>query len=398
LKVIVQSDKKRSLDGVDKHDVQVSTALESRLNLSETHVWWQCSMKSRIPMRRFLPFGVFLFLLGAPMGCGPKPPAEVDDPQAEELDGVLPEPIPGLRQVVCLFSDLREPYQRAQAQYLEWRDGDDESFVAAWLDARGDAKRQTRQLKQVLANPPEALLIQVIDASRVAPLLRELRKKKVFVIGMDVEEDGAARDGYDCRLMSNVAEIGALAAEVIVSALQKRAEETGSEGGRVAQLRGVEDHPWGAEVAERFQGRLAQAPEVVLVHDAPTDWIAEEATERMREALRIQKQVDVVFAHDDFMAQAAHRTAVAAGVREGMLIIGVNAFSGREGGVEMLRKQELDVTIYRPLLLDFAWDLLRQRTEDAGFRPRSEYRLPIRVFRPTDLDQPANLRYPTVNP
>lgn len=355
-------------------------------------------MKPWIPVRQLLPFGVFLCLLGSPIGCGPKPPAEVEDPEAGKFDGVLPEPIPGLRQVVCLFSDLREPYQRAQAQYLEWRDGDDESFVAAWLDARGDVRRQTRQLKKVLAQPPEALLIQVIDESLAAPLLRELRKKQVFVIGLDVKKDGAARDGIDCRLVSNGAEIGALAAEVTCSALRKRAEEMGSVGGRVAQLRGLEDHPWGAEVNEGFTEKLAQAPEVVLVHDAPTDWIADEAAARMREALRIQKQVDVVFAHDDFMAQSAHQAAVTAGVREEMLIVGVNAFSGREGGLEMVRKQELDVTIYRPLLLDFAWDLLRRRAGDATFRSRSEYRLPIRAFRPKDLDNPARLRFPTISP
>ena len=147
-------------------------------------------------------------------------------------------------------------------------------------------------------------------------------------------------------------------------------------------------------VHQGFSATLLAHPEAILVHDAPTDWEPAKARLRFAEALRLQAPLHVVFAHDDFLAQAIHQEAEAAGIRDNLLIIGINGFHGGEGGLEMMRRHEIDVTLVRPLLLDHIWSSATSKAS-AHFpvtHSAKIVRFRTRVIRPSDLDHPDRLQ------
>jgi len=121
------------------------------------------------------------------------------------------------------------------------------------------------------------------------------------------------------------------------------------------------------------------------VHDAPGFWSREGGAERVREALRIQRSFDAVYAHDDLMAAGAAE-ALPADLRENVFVIGTNGHGGREGGHTLVNAGVIDATVYQPLLVDFAALLIAKKIREPAFQPKPAYALDPRRVTPRDLD------------
>lgn len=261
--------------------------------------------------------------------------------------------------------------------------GSDREVRLSLSHAGGDPVRQSEQVREALRRKEDYLIISPADPVMLAPLLLEARKAGTTVIGLGEE----ARDmPCDTRLWCDQKEIGRQAGALAVKALQRRAagQELATVQGRVLMIRGSEDSVLCARRAEGFLEALAAEPGVILVHDAPGFWTQEGGRLRTEEALRIQRVLDVVYAHNDLMALGS---AKALGEqRESVLVIGTDGLGGRNGGLPLVNEGMLDGTIYQPLLVDFAAILVARRMEDPAFVPRPEYELKPRAVTPRDLD------------
>lgn len=289
------------------------------------------------------------------------------------------------KQVVCLFSDSRMPFQQAQAQFLNLLDAQDPEHFLVTEDAKGSLSQQIAQIDALLAKPPNVLLIQPVDLPQILTSLNALKQNGARIIVFDPPDSVDSAAQVDAVIACDPKLIGRAAAEVAIKALTKRASERvePEPKGRILEIRGSDDSPWSSRVHEGFSEALGSKNAIVLVHDAPADWSTSNAKLRYAEALRLQKSIDVVFAHDDLLAQAVHSASVAAGTRENTLIIGVNGFIGPEGGLEMVRRNEIDATIQRPFLIDNAWHLKVAPKDLTGTTDVQLKPLPIT---PTDLD------------
>ena len=101
---------------------------------------------------------------------------------------------------------------------------------------------------------------------------------------------------------------------------------------RILQFRGDSYSACSSAVHAGYAECLTPTTSVILGHDTPADWTSANVQPRYAEALRLQKSIDVVFAHDDILAQAAHLAATADGTREDISYIGITGFAGTEGG------------------------------------------------------------------
>jgi ABC-type sugar transport system substrate-binding protein len=294
--------------------------------------------------------------------------------------------------LICLFGDARMPFQRAQAQYVHWRDAADPLVVAETWDAGGSVKQQAAQLQQLIASPPQVLFLQPLATSPQVEQLTQLRSAGCRIVVFDPPPGTDWSKVADWVLVSDPESLGRQAAEAAVEALQKRARPSPDPGplGRLVELRGADESAFSEAVHSGFSAALAAQPHTPLVHDAPTDWDPAKAKLRFAEAHRLQAPFQVVFAHDDFLAQAVHQAAVELGIRDDLLIIGVNAFHGAEGGLEMLRRQEIDATFLRPFQLDHIWSEATQAAAPSPPLPRV-LRFRARLVRPADLDEPGPL-------
>jgi ribose transport system substrate-binding protein len=205
------------------------------------------------------------------------------------------------------------------------------------------------------------------DAEKLTPTLREAVAAgvRVFVFSADLPEDACT-----CALFTDERQLGQMAGEYVVSALKTKAEAEGQPGpaGRVVLLRGDEESASSREGAEGFVRAMQPFPGIVLVHDAPADWSEKGGADRIREALRIQKRFDVIYAQNDLIAVGASKAVreSSAEARESMLILGTDGVPGKGAGVAMVISGELDATVYHPPLVDAAWPVMQSILDHSG--------------------------------
>lgn len=300
---------------------------------------------------------VAVLVLGL-VGCGP-----VDPGAGAEDDGREGTGAEGRTKILMVTDSFVTPFRNYQVQMLAGlirsRAGVD--FNA--MDVGGDALLQAGLLDKAVAESVDVLLVFPLLSDAVVEALQRAQQQgvKVVVFGGDLPGDA-----YTAEIAADEKLIGRLAGDFVVSALGQKAKDEGfmEVRGRVVQLRGGEEDMASESMAAGFSEALQKEPGIKLVHDAPGDWIEESAGLRINEAIRLQKTFDVVFAQNDLMAVGASKALTVAGMRDAVLVMGVDGAPGSQGGMERVRREELEATIYRPPLVDVAWTLLQHWLDD----------------------------------
>lgn len=286
------------------------------------------------------------------------------------------EPLPdaadksGVR-VVILADSLVSPMRNYQTILLQRLVRTRPRMEVLIYDAAGDAERQIQQVRHATGEGADFIMIFPQDAAQVAPVLRDAlaQGSKVFAFSADIPEDACT-----CSISSDEHKIGQIAGDFIVSALKTKAAGEGkpAPSGRVVLLRGEELGLASSRRAEGFLQSIQKYPGVVLVHDAPGNWNENDAAARIKEAIRLQKQFDVIYAQNDPMALGAGKAVREFSVeaRESMLIMGTDGVPGKGAGVDMVLRGEQEATIYTPPLVDLAWREVQAILDDPGHRPK----------------------------
>lgn len=288
--------------------------------------------------------------------------------------------------IVLLLQDTRIPLQQFQRDGLAMLVGRQKGCELTVQDAAGNAGQQADQFRAAIATKPSAILVSPIDPPALAALIIEAKTAGISVIGLDKRMLG---EGCTSIVFSDQRRVGRLAAETVLEALKRKSEEDGATetNGRVVQIRGLEDSFPTNELAAGFADELKKESGVILVHDAPAEWKPENATARTAEAFRLQKQFDVIFAHNDALAMGAARAAIEAGERENIFIVGADGLTGTKRGMELVRMGEIDATIVQPALVDFALQIILKLRDEPDFKPQPAYEIEPFAVVPKNVEQ-----------
>lgn len=314
-------------------------------------MWLFRSHTVRMPAP-LLQLALAALALVLPCSCGRKAP----EPGASDMI-----------RVAILADNNVNPMRNYQATLLEKLIRTRPRMEAATVHAGGDAEVQLRQVREAVQAHAAFIMVFPQDAGKLTPALREAMATgvRVFAFSADVPEDACT-----CALFTDERQLGQMAGEYIVSALKTKAQAEGQSvpTGRVVVLRGDEVSTASQESAEGFLKAIQPFPGIVLVHDAPADWSEKGGADRIREALRIQKRFDVIYAQNDLVALGASKAVreSSADARETMLILGTDGVPGKGAGIAMVISGELDATVYHPPLVDAAWPVMQSILDNAG--------------------------------
>lgn len=278
---------------------------------------------------------------------------------------------------------------------MQQRPGIDPAFV----QAGGNTATQAEQLRHLLDLRPAVLILFPEEMEPLAGLLSTalLSGTKVIVIGKKVDPQLCTT----C-IFADDKKIGALAGEYVIEALKKKSVTEGLSltSGRVVQLTGKMQSHAARERSAGFVDSIKKEPGVVLVHDAPGDWDAATTKLRLAEALRIQKNFDVVFTHSDIMARAVHQVLMEKdpAQREHILVLGVDGQPGKNGGMQMITNGEVDATIFNPPLVDLAWNIIQKMLDDPAYKPKPAYELESFMVTSEKVFELSRKQVPTPEP
>jgi ribose transport system substrate-binding protein len=157
------------------------------------------------------------------------------------------------------------------------------------------------------------------------------------------------------------------------------AEKLLPQGGNVVELKGLAGATPQAERHQGFVDAIKANPKIKIVADASGDWLREKGQAQMDALLKANPKIDVVYAHNDPMAEGAYLAAKAVGREKEMKFLGIDALPIPSGGIKAVEQGRLSATFTYPTNGKEAIAAAKKILVDCGTIEKSQI-LPTRLI------------------
>jgi signal transduction histidine kinase/DNA-binding response OmpR family regulator len=205
-----------------------------------------------------------------------------------------------------------------------------------YKQADDNSSVQVQQVKELLAESIDLLIISPNEASPLTPVVEEVYNKGIPVIVVDRK---IASTKYTNYIGADNYEIGKIAGEYVAGLLKGK--------GNVIEVVGLAASSPAIERRRGFQDGLSKYPGVQILEQVHGDWVKQKSEAALNKISARLPLADLIFAHNDVMALGAREACLKAGVQH-TRIIGVDALSGKGGGLEMVSGGLLTASLLYP--------------------------------------------------
>ena len=269
--------------------------------------------------------------------------------QEARATGPLPEgcpvPEPKDHYVIGMSQANRaEPWREAMDSQIAAAALDYPDFEVIFQDAAQDNADQVSDVENLLTQGIDLLIISPNEAAPLNEVVKEAWESCIPVIVLDrnlVDPNYSMFIGADNVAIGRAA--GAYAAEWCAA--------NGREDCQIAEIRGLEGAPPAQDRGDGFRQGLADGglSEANIVYSQNADWLRERAVPAAAAAFQAQPELDVLYGHNDPMAEGAYIAAQDAGVdATQLLFIGIDALPTPDGGIMSVLDGRLGVTFVYP--------------------------------------------------
>lgn len=204
-------------------------------------------------------------------------------------------------------------------------------------DARGDNERQVAQIRELLAEGIDLLIVSPNEAAPITPVVEEVFNQGIPVIIVDRRTTSPL---YTAYVGADNYQIGGIAGRYVANQL--------GGAGRILEIWGLRGSTPAIDRHRGFVDALQTHAELEIVAQVNGEWLQEVARERLPAVLAGQPRVDLIYAHNDMMALAAFQVAEEMGRADSLLFIGVDGLAGPNGGIQFVADGILDATFLYP--------------------------------------------------
>lgn len=234
-----------------------------------------------------------------------------------------------------------EPWRQAMNDQIAAAAKAHPNLEVVFADAAQNNAKQVADVENFLQ---QGISLLIISPNEAAPLTDVVAKahEKIPVIVLDRKVNG---DAYTMWIGANNEAIGERAGEYVA----KWAEENKRNPCNVLELRGLEGSTPAKERGDGFRKGLPKNPSAKIIASQNGDWLREKAVSVSQAMLQANPAVDVIYAHNDPMAEAAIISAETAGrdLKE-ILVVGIDALATPDGGIKSVMDGRIDVTYVYP--------------------------------------------------
>jgi ABC-type sugar transport system substrate-binding protein len=229
-------------------------------------------------------------------------------------------------------ANLTEPWRISMNEEIVNEAKKYNNLKVIYKDAGGDTNRQKKDIEDLMDSDIDLLIVSFDDTKELTPLVSKAYKS-IPVIVLD-----RAIEGFDYTLYigpDNVSigrQAGELASELI-----------GEKQGKVIEVQGMLNSPPAVERSKGFKDVLKNYKNIDISWTVIGEWQRDETEDKLTEILMKEKDIDVIFAHNDYMALGAYRAAYKLGIKD-IKVIGVDGLPGANGGLDLVDKGFLQGT------------------------------------------------------
>lgn len=249
-------------------------------------------------------------------------------------------------------ANMRESWRLALTKELKEEAAKHPGVRLVFTDATQNSEKQITDIKRLLDCGVDLLIVSPCDVKKITPVVSKVYQS-IPVIVMD-----RVVEGYDYSLFigPDNRSIGKQAGESVVRML-------GGAPGNVLEICGATNSLMSTERSAGFQGILSQKNNL----DIKKISIENESRDSTEDFLLAHKDqlngINIVFAHNDYMALGACRAVQKLGLHN-IRIIGVDGFTGENDGISLVKNEMIDETITCPTggreAIQYSMDILQK--------------------------------------
>ena len=262
---------------------------------------------------------LLLLLIGSILqGCGHKKQA--------------PEYVIGFSQ--CIGSDL---WRKTMLEEINMELSLHPGAKLIYADANGDSKTQVAQVKKMLAQGINLLIVSPNEAQPLTPVVEQAYHKGLPVIIIDRK---ISSNAYTAYVGADNYQIGKMAGQYIGAALQGK--------GNIIEIMGLPGSSPAIERQRGFTEGLKKFDQINISRQLYGDWLKSKAERQLLSVQSSLNTVDAIFAHNDVMASGAKQVLNQVKVSRPIKVFGIDALPGAGGGLQMVTDKVLDASLLYP--------------------------------------------------
>jgi len=249
-------------------------------------------------------------------------------------------------------ANVAEPYREVMDSDIEKAAAEVPQFEVVFADAAQDNAKQVSDVENFLTQQIDLLIISPNEAAPLTDVVSRAYNEGVPVIVLDRKVEG---NDYTSFIGGDNFEIGKAAGEYVANDLLP-------DGGNVAELQGLPGSTPAQERADGFREGIAGNDGIEIIAEGVGNWLREEGQSQFDAILQANEDIDVVYAHNDPMAEGAYLAAESADRADDLKFIGIDALPVPSGGIKAVMDGRLSATFVYPTggqeAIDTAADIL----------------------------------------
>jgi signal transduction histidine kinase/AraC-like DNA-binding protein/CheY-like chemotaxis protein/ABC-type xylose transport system substrate-binding protein len=206
-----------------------------------------------------------------------------------------------------------------------------------YADAGGNSKTQVEQVKNMLEQGIDLLIISPNEAQPLTPVVEQVFNKGIPVVVIDRKTSSGLYTSY---VGADNYQIGKMAGDYIGNSLQGK--------GNVVEIMGL---PGSSPTIERQRGFAESLKAFNQIHvtlQIYGDWLRSHAEKQLLKSKTGIVRADAIFSHNDVMASGVKAIANKLHLNHQIKIVGVDALPGNGGGLQMVAAKALDASLLYP--------------------------------------------------
>jgi ribose transport system substrate-binding protein len=255
-----------------------------------------------------------------------------------------------------------EPYRERMNDDIKRAADAVPQFQVEFADAAQDNAKQVSDVENFLTQQIDLLIISPNEAAPLTAVVQKAYDQDIPVIVLDRKVEG---DAYTTFIGADNQEIGKQAGEFVASELLP-------DGGNVIEIKGLPGSTPAQERSNGFKEGIAANPGVKVIATGVGDWLRDKGQQQAEALLQAEDEVDVVYSHNDPMAEGAYLAAQSAGRVEDMEIIGIDALPIPSGGIKAVEEGRLSATFTYPTGGQEAVDAAKKLLIDCATLPKEQ--------------------------
>jgi ribose transport system substrate-binding protein len=235
-----------------------------------------------------------------------------------------------------------EPWRQAMNDQIEAAAAAHPELDVVFADAAQDNAKQVADVEGFLQQGVDLLIISPNEAAPLTEVVAKACEAGVPVIVLDRKVNG---DMYTMWIGADNTLIGEQAGKYAAN----WCSEQGLDLCQVGEIRGLEGSTPAQERGDGFRTGIADNPSVEITASLNADWLREKAVSVSQSMLQANPDLNVIYSHNDPMAEAAIISAENAGLDlDSMLFIGIDGLPTPDGGLKSVIDGRIDVTYVYP--------------------------------------------------